>query len=668
MSAERAAQLIDAGIWLKLSGDLEGARRLFERAAKLDPDNARARELLAQGPAEVTAPVPTTPAPPAENPFERVSSPSAVDGDWGAAMGGEHSPAEVPWAEPVGSMPLGGVEAPGRTMMMFSAPAIEPATPMPPASTPFDSGEVPPSLDDLPLAVPTTPFAMVPQAAPAPVPEPQQASAPPEPTLEGNWGQIAAPGEAVQEPLELAPAPAVTPSTPSRSTMVYSGSTSGTPFSEAPAPPRSTMVFSGSPVPASAPRTTMMFTGSPVPAPPPLAPPVAQPDAPPPASAPRTTMMFSPAPPPLEPLPAHTDGPARSTMVFSATTAGPMPASAVPEVQKPMVIAIGTDDSFEEPISIVDSLRSQVDAARARPPASMKSAPPMFVPSTRSPVPSPPSPVMAPAAASPQFVAPPAPVDPSAAPIAEFSAPATLPAATVVLTDRKPEPTLPTPTPPMFAESDLLPPLPKVDAAPAAKPLPVDDAWNWSSSQPANLAPRPSPALSPEASSAWDQRSNPGIKIDDIAAPPSKALEFVSSSSKITRPPEVSKADEVALLLRGARDLIDLDDHTGAMELIVKAEALAPTDPEVVSLRERSEKTLLAMFESKLGHLDKLPRVLLKDDEIIWLNLDHRAGFVLAQIDGSVTFEDLFAVSGMSRIDTARILAQLVDEGVISRG
>ncbi len=35
MSKERAAQLIDAGIWLRLSGDLEGARKLFERAQKL---------------------------------------------------------------------------------------------------------------------------------------------------------------------------------------------------------------------------------------------------------------------------------------------------------------------------------------------------------------------------------------------------------------------------------------------------------------------------------------------------------------------------------------------------------------------------------------------------------------------------------------------------------
>ena len=32
------------------------------------------------------------------------------------------------------------------------------------------------------------------------------------------------------------------------------------------------------------------------------------------------------------------------------------------------------------------------------------------------------------------------------------------------------------------------------------------------------------------------------------------------------------------------------------------------------------------------------------------------------------SFEDVFAVSGMTRLDTARILAQMVDEGVISRG
>ena len=146
-----------------------------------------------------------------------------------------------------------------------------------------------------------------------------------------------------------------------------------------------------------------------------------------------------------------------------------------------------------------------------------------------------------------------------------------------------------------------------------------------------------------------------------------RALDLISSDSKISRPPEARTA-ELQAILKSARRQLDLDDHTGAMEFIVKAEALAPDDLEVKVLKERSERTLLTMLESKLGPLTAVPRVLLKDDEIIWLNLDHRAGFVLAQIDGSVTFDDLFSVSGMTRLDTARILAQLVDEGVISRG
>ncbi len=125
---------------------------------------------------------------------------------------------------------------------------------------------------------------------------------------------------------------------------------------------------------------------------------------------------------------------------------------------------------------------------------------------------------------------------------------------------------------------------------------------------------------------------------------------------------------ELELLLRGAEDLLELDDHSGAVDLLFKAQELAPGDPRVEALRQRSERMLMAMLESKLGDLGRVPRVRLQPDDIIWLNLDHRAGFVLAQIDGAVSYEDLFSLSGMTRLDTARILAQLLDEGVITAG
>ncbi|MGE6759586.1 hypothetical protein ACQKGO_16310 [Corallococcus interemptor] len=128
------------------------------------------------------------------------------------------------------------------------------------------------------------------------------------------------------------------------------------------------------------------------------------------------------------------------------------------------------------------------------------------------------------------------------------------------------------------------------------------------------------------------------------------------------------EGSEVESLLRGAEDLLALDDHSGAVELLRRAQSLAPENPRVEALRDRSERILVSMLEARLGDLNRMPRVRLQPDDIIWLNLDHRAGFVLAQIDGAVSFDDLFALSGMSRLDTARILAQLLDEGIIAPG
>jgi hypothetical protein len=71
------------------------------------------------------------------------------------------------------------------------------------------------------------------------------------------------------------------------------------------------------------------------------------------------------------------------------------------------------------------------------------------------------------------------------------------------------------------------------------------------------------------------------------------------------------------------------------------------------------------MYESKLGPLGLVPRLAIKPEEIMWLNLDHRAGFLLSRIDGTVDYESLFALSGLPRLDTARILSALLLDGVI---
>lgn len=132
-----------------------------------------------------------------------------------------------------------------------------------------------------------------------------------------------------------------------------------------------------------------------------------------------------------------------------------------------------------------------------------------------------------------------------------------------------------------------------------------------------------------------------------------------------TPAPRMAPPSEGEKLAR-IRSLLDFDDHSGALPLIDEVLAANPRHPEALAMRARCEQTLVGMFESQLGDLSHRPRLLMRPDQVIWLNLDHRAGFVLSQIDGSLTFEDLFDLSGMDRLDTARILVQLMEEKVIS--
>jgi len=158
---------------------------------------------------------------------------------------------------------------------------------------------------------------------------------------------------------------------------------------------------------------------------------------------------------------------------------------------------------------------------------------------------------------------------------------------------------------------------------------------------------------------------------------PSVALPQSDPPAPIERPAAVwkihdgkvhatSKApDETGVWMIAADELMALDDFSGALELVNKVLALHPDHVKAEAIRETCEQNLLQMYESRLGGTARRPRVVLSPDEVIWLNLDPRAGFVLAQIDSTVSFEDLYAICGLTHLDTARILSQLLDEGVI---
>ncbi len=211
-------------------------------------------------------------------------------------------------------------------------------------------------------------------------------------------------------------------------------------------------------------------------------------------------------------------------------------------------------------------------------------------------------------------------------------------------------------------------------ASAPAVPLPAaGDGWEdpvstFAQTQVAR-APEPLPAQTvvtrapAPAASPWDDGPSVAIPVSD----PPAAVSAGNPVWKIHGEPKPAAAasDETSVWMTAADELMALDDFSGALELVNKVLALHPEHARAQQIKAACEQNLLQMYESRLGGMARRPRVVLSPDEVIWLNLDPRAGFVLAQIDGTVSFEDLYAICGLTHLDTARILSQLLDEGVI---
>lgn len=211
------------------------------------------------------------------------------------------------------------------------------------------------------------------------------------------------------------------------------------------------------------------------------------------------------------------------------------------------------------------------------------------------------------------------------------------------------------------------------EAMPALTPFPGALA---AVSPAAAAAPAADPHAEDYAPSPWDdgpaapatiqlESSVGGLDLDAVAEK-SDLRPLVPEGARPAQATATAPKSDVEVWLSAAKELFALGDFSGSLELIEKILQLDPDHGEARDYLRQNEATLVSMYESKLGPLGKIPRLAIKPEEVMWLNLDHRAGFLLAQIDGSVDYESLFALSGLPRLDTARILANLIAEGVIA--
>jgi hypothetical protein len=117
---------------------------------------------------------------------------------------------------------------------------------------------------------------------------------------------------------------------------------------------------------------------------------------------------------------------------------------------------------------------------------------------------------------------------------------------------------------------------------------------------------------------------------------------------------------------REMNDRVSVGDYSGALEI---AESILADNPNNVAAKaciENCRTVLRKMYAARIGPLDRVPVVAVPRDQLRWLSIDHKAGFVLSLVDGVSSLEMIIDVSGMPELDTLRILSELAQQRIIS--
>jgi hypothetical protein len=203
---------------------------------------------------------------------------------------------------------------------------------------------------------------------------------------------------------------------------------------------------------------------------------------------------------------------------------------------------------------------------------------------------------------------------------------------------------------------------------------------------PSNLPPRGKTLPSSDNFSAVDR----GWEELATSPPPPLQQELIDSfaglgppPSEPELPPSTKDAPEIAAAVAASasamrsvtpvepspqemNDRVSLGDYTGALEIAERLLAIDPDDAVVKSCAESCRSVLRQMYITRIGPLERVPVVMVARDQMRWLSIDHRAGFVLSLVDGVSSLEMILDVSGMPELDTLRILSELAQQRIIS--
>lgn len=103
-------------------------------------------------------------------------------------------------------------------------------------------------------------------------------------------------------------------------------------------------------------------------------------------------------------------------------------------------------------------------------------------------------------------------------------------------------------------------------------------------------------------------------------------------------------------------------------EALERLEAAAAADPERLDLHgyiDLARSRLLKRYRERFAVECGVPELLLSAHEVMRFDLPSEAGFLLSLVDGTTPVKDLVSLSGMDEFRALRLLARLVDQGIL---
>ena len=106
-------------------------------------------------------------------------------------------------------------------------------------------------------------------------------------------------------------------------------------------------------------------------------------------------------------------------------------------------------------------------------------------------------------------------------------------------------------------------------------------------------------------------------------------------------------------------------DYVAALALAEAIQAKGPHELAAASFARDCRRMIESECEKRIGSFNRVPVLAISLHELRKRDLDHRAGFLLSLVDGVSSFDVLLDVVAMPRVEALRLLAKLVEDGII---